>query len=89
MTNRKSLIISVLGGGKSSFPTFLVALSSFLLLFTIALCGCEQPVFDPLENQEDPAYTRADSLAADSTATTLGITIQSPEWGDPYYIGAF
>ena len=88
MTICKSLIISVLGGGKSSFPTFLVALSSFLLLFTIALCGCEQPVFDPLENQEDPAYTRADSLAADSTAT-LGITIKSAEWGDPYYIGAF
>ena len=59
------------------------------LTFAIALCGCEQPVFDPLENQEDPAYTRADSLAADSTAASLGITIQSPEWGDPYYIGAF
>ena len=53
------------------------------LTFTIALCGCEQPVFDPLENQEDPAYTRADSLAADSTAAGLSITIQSPRMGRP------
>lgn len=73
-----SLIIKLIGGGKSLKHPLLLPLLFLLCPLLAALTGCEHPAFDPLDGEDDGYMTRIDSTAADSTST-LTIIIND-EW---------